>query len=342
MKVKKGYTYDDVLLVPQYSDIKSRSEVDISTKLGKIELKIPLVSANMKSVTGEEMARAISSLGGLALLHRFEHTAAVYGYGGGGPHEWQRAVFQKLYHENHDNQKYIGVSIGLDDIAEVKKYFNIGVKIICIDVAHGHHKRSAGLLIDMAKEKPIDATIIAGNVATPRGAEFLRNAGADVIKVGIGPGSLCSTRIETGNGVPQLSALSEIAEIVGSDVIADGGIKTAGDIVKALCFSEAVMLGNLLAGTNESPGETIALDGNTYKSYAGSSTHKSNHVEGIIGLVPTKGTVLNIISKLLDGIKSGLSYQGAVNIKALQKHPEFVEISAAGLSESHPHSIRLK
>ena len=208
------------------------------------------------------------------------------------------------------------------------------------------------------------------------GAERLWYAGADIVKVGIGPGSLCTTRIETGNGIPQLTALIDIAnrkawitnpnatefisnikeggikkmmedEFKGTITrpiytIADGGIKSAGDIVKALCFSDMVMAGNLFAGCNEAPGTIINIGGRTYKEYVGSSTHKGNHVEGVAAMVDCKGPYSNILTKLTEGLRSGCSYQGAHNLDELRKNPQFIKISSAGLRESHPHDVTIK
>ena len=165
-----------------------------------------------------------------------------------------------------------------------------------------------------------------------------------MIKVGVGPGSLCTTRIETGNGVPQLTALIDawtVAKKQKCKIVADGGIKNAGDLVKALCFSDAVMLGNLLSGTDEAPGNVIAVHGAPHKEYVGSSTHKANHVEGVTALVPYKGPVAAVVTKLMEGVRSGCSYQGVRATRDLSKSPHFVRISHAGLSESHPHNVVL-
>jgi IMP dehydrogenase len=183
----------------------------------------------------------------------------------------------------------------------------------------------------------------------------LWRAGATAVKVGIGPGSLCSTRIETGNGVPQLTALIDVAaardayrhnresSFDSMHIIADGGIKSAGDCVKALCFADMVMAGNLFAGTDESPGEEIIhQSGAVYKSYEGSSTHKTNHVEGVKAMVKTKGPVRDVIRKLSEGIRSGCSYQGSISLYELRKEPEFIRVTNAGLHESHPHSVTIK
>jgi IMP dehydrogenase len=348
INVTKGYTFDDVLLVPQFSRIASRKDIDLSVDLGKgVKLSVPIVSANMKNVTGQHMAFAIDSLGGLALLHRFHNDNRDY----------LNLYLNTITKASYCNMKYrgnIGISVGVND--ETKDILNLFFsadspkskvcttpRIVCIDIAHGDSSACARMTEYIAKKYP-ETLLIAGNVATGRAAKRLVNAGADVIKVGIGPGSICSTRIETGNGVPQLTALDDVySKINGkAKIIADGGIKSAGDCVKALCFSNCVMLGNLLAGTDEAPGDTITIDGLKYKQYAGSSTHKANHVEGVVGIVPYKGPVANVIQKLTEGIRSGLSYQGVDHLADLREAPEFVSISNAGLIESRSHDVIVK
>jgi IMP dehydrogenase len=340
MKVEKGYAYDDVLLIPKKSNIASRSLIDVSTDLGRgVVLNVPIVSANMRDVTGLLMAFAIAELGGLAILHRFDDQDYT-----------QTEVFKTATTNGTQYLNNIGVSVGVkdSDIDLVKSLIDLGAKIICVDVAHGHHENVCKMIqtVRMLRE---DALIIAGNVATSEGSVFLGvDCGADVVKVGVGPGSLCTTRVETGNGVPQLSALenawnSSANHVKGATenykIIADGGIKSAGDITKALCFSHAVMVGNLLAGSSESPGELIVKGGKGYSRYSGSSTHKSSHVEGVSGLVPYQGSAESVVTNLVQGLRSGMSYQGASNLDELRKDPHFVSISHAGLTESRPHDV---
>jgi IMP dehydrogenase len=229
----------------------------------------------------------------------------------------------------------------------VRDLVAVGCNIICVDVAHGDHINVAKFLSGIRARYP-NILIIAGNVVTASGANLLWEAGADIIKIGVGPGSLCSTRIETGNGYPQLSALDivcngkyDMRDGQWPMFIADGGIKSAGDCVKALAFADLVMIGNFFAGTDEAPGETIQFQGKSFKQYAGSSTHKQKHVEGVVGWVPCKGSVKDVVLHLVEGIKSGCSYQGAANLTDLKRDPQFVEISHAGLTESHPHNIKI-
>lgn len=352
MNIKTGYTFDDLLLVPKYSEVSSRQKVDLSVDLGKnVLLDIPLVSANMKSITETGMARKMILLGGLALFHRFGESDSQIRF-------FKESVISYVGNKNAYN--HVGCSVGIQETDKIliDKIVDTGCRVICIDVAHGDHIGCNQMTSWIAKKYP-EVLIISGNVATKTGALRLYNSGADVIKVGIGGGSLCTTRIEAGNGVPQLTALEEVyraslpyAHSVTSrerkfKIIADGGVRRAGDLVKALCFSDTVMLGNLLAGTDETPGQIIIehigkkvpLKTIEYKEYAGSSTHKTNHVEGVIARIPRKGPVEPIINRLLEGLRSGCSYQGAHNLYELKIDPEFVYITNAGLKESHPHAL---
>jgi IMP dehydrogenase len=338
----QGYTFDDVLLIPKYSEIQSRSDVDLSVELPRgIKLQIPLVSSNMKSVTGVKMALAIKALGGLAILHRFDLPDQI--------------VSNFIACIDSPGTGIVGASIGIKekDLYLAEKLYSLGCKVLCVDVAHGNHK-AVKLFVQQVRASCPDVCLIAGNIVTENGALLLWNAGADIIKVGVGPGSICSTRIETGNGYPQLSALKNVCEgdykfwgtsedfaDPGPMFIADGGIKNAGDCVKALCFADLVMIGNLFAGTDEAPGEVISVNGQKFKEYAGSSTHKQKHIEGVVGLVPYKGSVSAVTTKLVEGIRSGCSYQGVDQVRKLQTKPEFVVISNAGLKESHPHDVKL-
>lgn len=335
MKLKKSFSYDDVLLVPKFSEITSRSKVDTSVKLGDFNFKHPIIPANMKTVTGETMAEFIYHSGGLAILHRFM------------PIEEQLNVISNFYKKYPGSNNYIAVSVGVkeEDKENISKFLETGVKIFCIDVAHGDSIQCINMIKHIKSFRVYPAPfVMAGNVATGAAAKRLWDAGADAVKVGVGPGSLCSTRVETGNGVAQLSAIEEVSNVRKEYsfnqkyIIADGGIKFAGDIVKALCFADMVMVGNVFSGTNETPGAVLNINGVSCKEYVGSSTHKTSHIEGVAALVPTKGSASEVLEKLLQGVKSGCSYQGCHNIKDLQDDPEFIEISSSGLKESHPHN----
>jgi IMP dehydrogenase len=350
IEILEGLTFDDVLLVPQFSTVSSRSKVDLSVRMGRLEFAHPVIPANMSSVTGYDMALQVAYGGGLAILHRFM------------PLEEQLQNVRDMI--NSHGPTNFGVSIGVkeEDLKNFKKFHNLGVRIACIDIAHGH-SQSCIDVIRLLKRDYQDTTIIAGNVATGYGARVLWEAGADIVKVGVGPGSLCTTRIETGNGVPQLTALMDVKEVQQklrdleaqrypySDeiskrktfpFIADGGIKNAGDIVKALCFADMVMVGNLFAGCVETPGEIHVMSGIPHKEYRGSSTHKANHIEGVAAWVPCTGKYKNVLTKLLEGLRSGCSYQGADSLIELKDSPTFIRITSAGLRESHPHDVIIK
>lgn len=347
--ILEGLTFDDVLLIPQHSTIESRSKIDVSITIEGLTFLHPVIPANMKTITGAEMAWQIIDSGGLAILHRFM------------PIEEQLAIAEDITDSGNDliSKWRFSVSIGVkeEDKDHVKKFWNIGVNIFCIDIAHGDSRQCLDMILWMKKEYP-NSFLIAGNVATGPAAQRLWEAGADIVKVGIGPGSLCSTRIETGNGVPQLTALMDVAKTQASlrqlekvkpikkqktfPFISDGGIKSAGDVVKALCFADMVMVGNVFAGCTETPGQIMSIDGRTFKEYVGSSTYKTTHIEGVAAIVPTKGRFKNILTKLLEGLRSGCSYQGASNLEDLKDNPVFIKITSAGLKESHPHDIILK
>jgi IMP dehydrogenase len=352
MMILEGLTFDDVLLVPQHSDVKSRStDVDISVNFGACHFEHPIIPANMKTVTGKEMALHIIKSGGLAILHRFMDIPE------------QLHISGKIIDDHGNEQFAVSVGVKPSDREMLLAFYKTGIRMVCVDVAHGDSELCVDMVSWIRATKP-DMFIIAGNVATGEGAKRLWIAGADAVKVGVGPGSLCTTRIETGNGVPQLTALMQVFhtknELLNLNrmyveppnferkhpqlrdklyIIADGGIKAAGDIVKALCFADMVMIGNLFAGCEETPSEKMIMDGVTYKKYVGSSTHKANHIEGIAALVPYSGSYRQVITKLLEGLRSGCSYQGAHTLKELQENPIFVKITNAGLKESHPHDV---
>lgn len=357
--IREGITYDDVLLVPQYSEVATRGDVDLSVTLPKIQSTItyPIVPANMKTIIGFEMAKEILKQNGLGILHRFI------------PLEEQLAIVNNLSKIVSDKNVYnhIGFSVGVkeEDYNVVDTLVDAGVKILCIDVAHGDSKLCCDMCLYISNKYP-QILLIAGNVATGPAAKRLWQVGADIVKVGVGPGSLCTTRIETGNGVPQLTALMDVyatkrelqAEIYRKEmkkangldwliempqlmIMADGGVKSAGDVVKALCFADLVMIGNMFAGTEESPGTTIIRDGIAYKEYVGSSTHKTNHIEGVEAIVPYKGKFVDILTKILEGVKSGCSYQGVSSLLELKEDPQFIRITNAGLKESNHHDVRV-
>lgn len=335
------YTFNDVLIKPKYSEITSRKNVDVSTSLHNIRLKLPIISANMKTVTGVEMMRAMENNGGLGILHRFYPSRL----------EYKTEVFNMSL-----LNKAVSIGVQEDDKRLFDELFSAGARIFCIDVAHGHHilvKNMINYINDSFKWTKKDAkeqtTIIAGNIATIDGYSALCDWGADVVKVGIGGGAGCTTRKNTGVGYPQLSALEEIWHRANStqkrkQIISDGGCSNVGDICKALKYSDAVMLGSMLAGFDESNG-TVFIDSKTeqkYKVYAGSasayskSTNKqpTDFIEGVVSEIPCRGSVISQLKSIKEGIQSAFSYVGANNIEEYHSKCEFIRISPGAQKES--------
>lgn len=338
----RGLTFDDVLLVPNHLEMKSRLEPNISTRLTKnFNLRIPIISANMDTVTGVEMACALSLVGGLGVLHRFMTID-----------DQVSSVEQiKIFNEKNELTSPVAASIGVrdQDIINAGKLIKAGANILTIDIAHG----DSILMIDTIKKiKDLypETDLIVGNLASPDAAMRLIEAGADCLKVGIGPGSMCTTRIVTGCGVPQLTAVSfvhMVAKDFNIPVIADGGIKTSGDVVKAIAAgADLIMAGSLFSGCDETPGVTV--DG--YKNYRGMASReaqnewkngvkKGTSAEGVATKVKSKGSVLPIIEEIIGGIRSGMTYINARNIGEVRTKARFMEISGSGLVESKPHGI---
>lgn len=328
--MKEGITFDDVLIVPSYSTIESRSVISLRQEFLGLQMELPIISANMDYVTGADMANAMRLNGALGILHRFHATPK---------HLFASAALVNplvfsLGTRSIDNSLHILNTLLANFIIP---------HAVCIDVAHGEHSKVIGF-IRLLKSQYKGLFVIAGNVATNVGYRRLWDAGADAIKVGIGPGSVCTTREVTGVGVPQLSAIMDIASVrsnTGPPIIADGGIKNSGDIVKALAAgADLVMLGNLLAGANEAPGEVrVAPDNSRWRPYRGQSifgTNEEKYVpEGIEGWVKEKGPVSEILRKLAGGIRSGMSYVGAYNLSELRENVEFIRISQSTHIESN-------
>lgn len=468
---KEGLTFDDVLLIPGYSEVMP-NQVDISTRLTKkIKLRIPLMSAGMDTVTESKMAIAMAREGGIGIIHknmsideqarmvdrvkRSEHGVITDPFFLGPDNKLQDALdIMEHYHisgvpitvkdklvgiiTNRDirfetdfsipiknvmtsknlvtapvntsmdeamhilrkykieklplvddegylkglitikdiekNMKYpnaakdergrllVGAAVGTarDTFDRAKALYDAGLDVIVVDTAHGHSKPVLET-VTMIKESFPDLEIIAGNVATGEATEALIKAGADAVKVGIGPGSICTTRVVAGIGVPQITAIQDCARVAreyGVPIIADGGIKYSGDIVKAIaCGADVCMMGNLLAGTEESPGEVIILQGRSYKVYRGMGSlgamnkgssdryfqedAKKFVPEGIEGRVPYKGYVSETVYQLVGGLRSGMGYCGVKNIEELKTNTKFVRITNAALIESHPHDVTI-
>ncbi|MEK0322801.1 MAG: IMP dehydrogenase [Nitrosopumilus sp.] len=475
MEFKEGLTFDDVLLVPKYSDITSRSQTDLSTKLSRnISINIPFVSANMDTVTESLMAMAMARAGGIGIIHRFlpiqEQADEVLKVKRSGsvmienPYSIspEKSIQDALdYAENKDisgllvvdsNTKLIGIiterdllfadlndhiydvmtkdvvtakpEVTLDEAKEIlhkhrieklpivddsgiikglitskditnnadypnaskdkkgrplvgaavgvkgdflersESLLEAGADVLVVDIAHGHSENALSTVRNIKKAFP-DCELIAGNVATAQGTEDLIKAGVDAVKVGVGSGSICITRVITGSGVPQLTAVIDCAKI-GKDhnipIISDGGTRTSGDATKGLAAgASSVMIGSMLGGTDESPGTVLTKNGKRFKVYRGMASlaasigRKSKLTgsisldddlndyvaEGVEAMVPYKGTVTDILKQLTGGVRSGLSYCGAHTILQMQNNAEFITISRAGFAESQPHDVSL-
>ena len=331
MKFEEALTYDDVLLVPQYSDIESRQEVDISSELGEsIYMKLPVISSPMDTVTGEEMASAMYDAGGLGVIHRYNTIKEQC--------EMVRNVRKTLI-SRYSPRVAAAVGVSGDYLQRAVNLFDTGVNIICIDVAHGHHALMEKAIKSIRAEVGNTLHIMAGNVATREGFEALAEWGADSVRCNVGGGSICSTRIQTGHGMPGLQTIFECAG-AESDVkiIADGGIRSSGDVVKALAAgADFVMLGSMLAGTYETPGKKVITLGGPMKEYRGMASKeaqmdwrgKYSSDEGVATMIPYKGTVNDVLQQVKNGITSGLSYSGVRTIKELQENAIFVRQTAA-------------
>lgn len=361
---KEGITFDDVLLIPAESHVLP-DEVDLSVQLApNLKLNIPFLSASMDTVTETKMATAMAYNGGLGVIHKNMTTAKQA--------EMVAAVKAIEKDDQHphaavdaNNHLLVAAAVGVtsDTSERAHALLDAGADAIIIDTAHGH---SAGVLRKVAqiRQELPDATLIAGNVATGEGTRALFEAGVDVVKVGIGPGSICTTRVVAGVGVPQITAVYDAANVArefGKPIIADGGMKFSGDIVKAIAAGgNAVMFGSMFAGTAEAPGEVIEDHGKAYKAYRGmgslaamekgskdryfqGSVNEANKLvpEGIEARVAYKGSVNDIIFQMVGGLRSGMGYTGSATIQNLIDNAQFVKISNAGLLESHPHDVQI-
>jgi len=333
----RGLTFDDLLLVPKLSQVRSRKDPDLSTKLTRnIEIQIPIVSANMDTVTEAEMAIAMNDIGGAGIIHRFMTIAE------------QVAQVQKA---RAGGVKNVIASVGVnsDEKERASALVDAGCTALTVDIAHGH---SISMIetVEFLKMTFPKIDVIAGNVATPEATLDLIQAGADAIKVGIGPGSMCTTRVITGCGVPQVTAIALCAlaaQKSGVPIIADGGIKSSGDIVKALASgASCVMLGSMLSGTLETPGE-VRQGRKAYRGMASKqaqvswrgSVPEGMAPEGEATSVSIKGHVRDVVLEICGGIRSGMSYISATSIKEVVTNASFIEMSHAGYNESHAHGL---
>ncbi len=346
--IKEALTFDDVTLAPNYSEILP-SEADTTVSLtNNLKLKIPLLSSAMDTVTESKMAIAIAKAGGIGVIHR-------------------NLDIKSQVSEIRKVKKYslkVGAAVGASEkeFIRAKEIINEGVDLIVVDTAHGHTKKVGEIIKYIKKSKNNKIALCAGNIATPEAAKFLIKLGVDIIKVGIGPGSICTTRLVAGIGVPQLSAILAVRNGIKNKkvkIISDGGIKYSGDLAKAFAAgADAVMIGSLFAGTNETPGKLIKKNGKLFKSFRGMGSvgamnkgsadryfqkkqkDISKYVpEGVEGFVKYKGDVGSIIYKLVGGLKSSMGYLGSKNIIGLRNKPHFVKITKAGFYESMVHNV---
>ncbi len=346
MKITKTITFDDVLLKPKYSDIETRKDIDISSNIRNLKVQLPIVSSPMDTVTESDMLIGMDKVGGLGIAHRYNTIA-------------QQA---KLVHIAHAaGSKNIGGAVGVsgDYLNRAKSLVMAGANVICVDIAHGHHSLMKNALKCLRSSFDETVYIIAGNVATLDGFNDLADWGADAVRVGIGGGSICSTRIQTGHGVPTLQSIIECAKSDRSAaLIADGGIRTSGDVTKAIAAgADFVMLGSKLAGTEETPGEVLhvpemvngKLTYSMHKVYRGMASveaqvdwrgHTSS-VEGVSSTVPFRGKVEDVIQEIERGLRSGMSYSGSRSISEFQAKAEFVQQTASGQVESSTHINRV-
>lgn len=340
--IGKSYSYDDVLIVPKYNKIRSRKEVDFKTKVTKnYSVNIPLIAANMDTVCEAEMAIALGKMGGLGVLHRFMTQAQ------------QIAQVKRVKKEG----LLCAVAIGIKDYEErVPKLAEAGVNILVLDIAHGHSKY-AGKTLDWIKKYYPQLDVMCGNIATKDAAEYFLSKGADAIKVGIGPGSMCTTRIMSGAGVPQITALMDVYEATKGEIpiCADGGIKYPGDLVKAIgAGADTIMLGFIFAGTKEAPGKIIKKKGKYFKAYRGMASYDATikklelnkekaeviSVEGESTTIPYKGPIEPIIKRFMGGLASGMTYIGADNMKRIIGKADFHCMTTAGRGESIAHGVK--
>lgn len=331
----QAITFDDVLLIPSYNHHESRRIVNISVtdRLNKLSLELPIMSSNMDTITESAMANFMASKGGIGVLHRF------------------LSIEDNIKEFKKCNAKvFISVGCTSAELERAAALRDNGADYFCVDVAHGHAKY-VGKTLKSLRQLLGDRCIMAGNVATYAGADYLASCGADIIKAGIGGGSVCSTRIKTGFGVPMLTCIQDCARTDRS-IVADGGIRTSGDIVKALAFgADFVMIGGLLAGTTPTPGEIITKeDKSQVKRYRGMASREAQEdfigqmqewktAEGVSTEVPYRDNQEAIIADIIGGLRSGLTYAGADNISELQRKLNYILVTQAGRLESLPHKL---
>ena len=338
--IQEAVTYSDVLLVPQYSDIKSRAEVKLTSNLSENEFRLPIIASPMDTISEKNMAVAMADEGGLAIIHRYNTIKEQVNI----------VESSKASLVNPDSPVAAAIGTSGDYLERACALYEAGVRILCVDVAHGHHILMKNALRELRATFGDKVHIMAGNIATLEGYNDLVDWGADSVRCNIGGGSICSTRIQTGHGVPGLHTIIDCARSDrNAPIIADGGIRNSGDIVKALAAgADFVMLGSLLSGTDETPGDIINTREGKFKAYRGMASKdaqvewrgRTASLEGIATTVPCKGPVADILLELDRGIRSGLSYSGARTITELQAKARFIRQTSSGQTESGTHILR--
>ena len=329
---RESLSFEDVLLVPKRSNIRSRKEIDLTSKMAGTEYTLPIISSPMDTVTESAMSMTMRERGGLGVVHRYCSIEEQC----------------KMISSGLVDAAAVGVSGDFEE--RVASLIEYGMKTVCVDVAHGHHSMMESALKLLKDKYGNNLTVIAGNVATPEGFKDLSDWGADAVRVGIGGGSICSTRIQTGHGMPTFQSILDCRDVdTDASIIADGGIKKAGDIVKAFAAgADFVMLGSMLAGTDETPGQVfVSNDNKKYKVYRGMASveaqvdwrGEARSLEGVSTTIPYKGGVVKILHDLEQNIRSGLSYSGARSIKELQAVASFIRQTNASMVESSTHIL---
>jgi IMP dehydrogenase len=360
--LREGLTFDDVTLVPAESDVLP-AEADLRVRIAGLELWLPIISSAMDTVSEAPMATALARLGGLGVIHRNLTVEA------------QAREVERVKEAPIDRARYptpavdaherllvaAAIGVGADRLARAEALLRAGADALCIDTAHGHSRRVLDAVSDARARWP-SVPILAGNVSTGEGCRALCEAGAHAVKVGQGPGSICTTRVVAGVGVPQVTAIAEGAAAAarfGVTVIGDGGVRYSGDLVKALAAgAHAVMLGGALAGTDESPGDIVRVSDRAFKTYrgmgslgamqggaAGAERYSQDAraqkfvPEGVEGCVPYKGPVEGVVFQLAGGLRAGMGYLGCRTIEELRARARFMRVTPAGLRESHAHDV---
>lgn len=340
--IKESLSLDDVLITPKYSEVKSRRDVDLSVSLSKgLNFKLPVSPSPMATIVNFKVANEMYKAGGLCLLHRF------------GPIQDQLDILGSMRANYKDSFDFIGITLGIqkEDYNNIKLFYDFGVRIFCVDIAHANSLNCIEMVKYISETYP-DIFLIAGTIATPDAAVRLWANGADMVRVNCGAGSICTTRIQSGVGAPQFTALVDIYDVrenspafANKYILGDGGCNKIGDLVKSLCVADMVISGNLFSGSIDGPGKEIIIDGKIdgkkYKSYVGSSTHRKEYIEGVEALVEIKPPIKDILKGMMQGIASGCSYTGSFNLKELQKNAEFIKITHAGQIESGAHDVKV-